>query len=188
VVGRYQFPSWTSGATDDPGLNVAGLQFGLKLPTGSFDVKNSEGEPAERSLQPGTGTTDLVLGAYFRQSFPVRQVSWFGQAQLQQALNFREGYRPGIQVALNLGLRYDATDHIGLMLQLNTLWKGRDSGSEAEPENSGGTFVFLSPGISYTIGKNAQLYAFYQQSLYQYVNGVQLTANWAAVGGVSVRF
>jgi hypothetical protein len=48
--------------------------------------------------------------------------------------------------------------------------------------------VFLSPGISYTIGKNAQLYAFYQQSLYQYVNGVQLTANWAAVGGVSVRF
>jgi hypothetical protein len=33
-----------------------------------------------------------------------------------------------------------------------------------------------------------QLYAFYQHALYQYVNGVQLTANWSAVAGISARF
>ena len=42
-----------------------GLQFGIKLPTGKFDVANDEGEVAERSLQPGSGTTDAILGAFY---------------------------------------------------------------------------------------------------------------------------
>jgi hypothetical protein len=33
-----------------------------------------------------------------------------------------------------------------------------------------------------------QLYAFAQLPLYQYVNGVQLTANRAFVAGISTRF
>src|SRR5512138_1444827 len=38
------------------------LQGGLKLPTGRTDVRNADGEVAERSVQPGSGTTDLLLG------------------------------------------------------------------------------------------------------------------------------
>ena len=37
--------------------SVWGLNFGLKLPTGKFDERNGEGELAERTLQPGSGTT-----------------------------------------------------------------------------------------------------------------------------------
>jgi hypothetical protein len=38
------------------------------------------------------------------------------------------------------------------------------------------------------IARNLQLYGFVQLPLYQYVNGVQLTADWAAVVGISSRF
>ena len=58
MVGRYQL-----GTVDDPLKPAnAGITFGLKLPTGKFDVANDRGDKAERSLQPGTGTTDLIVG------------------------------------------------------------------------------------------------------------------------------
>lgn len=58
----------------------------------------------------------------------------------------------------------------------------------SEPEDTGGKFLFLGPGVSNAITKNAQVYGFLQKPIYQYVNGVQLTADWAAVVGISARF
>ena len=55
LSGRYQ------AAFSDHA--AAGVQFGLKLPTGKFDETNDLGLLAERSLQPGSGTTDALLGA-----------------------------------------------------------------------------------------------------------------------------
>ena len=66
--------------------------------------------------------------------------------------------------------------------------KGRDSGAQAEPDDSGQRMVFVSPGISWNFAKSAQLYAFVQLPVYQSVNGVQLTADWSALAGVSWRF
>ena len=185
VLGRYQFP--VREGTDHQ-LNFFGLDFGLKLPTGKFDVKNSQGVPAERTLQPGSGTTDLVFGGYLQGSVPVKDMSWFAQALFQDALNVRDEFRPGDRFALDLGLRYDLTPSLGLMLQVNTLLKAKDSGKEAEPDDSGGTFVFVSPGISYSLTRDVQVYGFVQLPLYQYVNGVQLVANRAFALGVGGRF
>ena len=42
------------------------------------------------------------------------------------------------------------------MLQVNYLAKGRDSGAEAEPEDSGQRVVFVSPGVSWNVAKSAQ--------------------------------
>ena len=47
-----------------------------------------------------------------------------------------------------------------------------DSGENAEPEDSGGNYLFLSPGISVMVARNVQLFAIAQLPLYQYVNGV----------------
>src|SRR5579859_3703573 len=59
VVGRYRFlPAETHSGS-------FGVQFGVKLPTGKFDVANDGGEVAERTLQPGSGTTDAILGAFY---------------------------------------------------------------------------------------------------------------------------
>lgn len=181
VLGRYQFKDWNSPY-------VFGLYLGTKLPTGKFDVENNSGDRAERSLQPGTGTTDALLGFYIRENFLAIKSSVFAQAIAQLPLNERDEYKPGEKISLDLGYRYDMTQRLSMMLQFNGQYKWRDSGLNAEPEDSGGYTISLSPGISYGLTDTLQLYGFVQKPLYQHVNGVQLTPDWSAVTGISLHF
>lgn len=183
VVGRRQWTRETPGS-----LGFMGITFGVKLPTGRFDVANGEGEVAERSLQPGSGTTDGILGVFYSRVLPEAGLSWFAQAQVQRAFKERDDFRPGSRITVDVGGRWEATDQLGLMLQLNGTLNGRDRGREAEPEDAGGRAVFLSPGVTYALSKGVQVYGFAQFPLVQKVNGVQLTAERAFVGGVSLRF
>jgi len=185
VLGRRQ---WMAEETSSRTLSFYGMNFGLKLPTGDNDLRNGNGDRAERTLQPGTGTTDLLLGGYYSRVLPAGDASWFVQTLLQTPLNSREDYRPGRRVTLDAGYRYEMTDTVGLMLQLNALYRAKDAGNQAEPDDTGGRFLFLSPGASFAITKSAQLYGFVQFPLYQHVNGVQLTSDWSAVVGASMRF
>ena len=181
VVGRYRFTPVEAHA------GAFGLQFGVKLPTGKVDVANDDGDVAERSLQPGTGTTDAILGAFL--SGPLgNRATWFADVNWQAPLDERDEYKPGNRVGFDIGASYPWTRRVALQLQLNTLWKGRDSGANAEPEDTGGTFVHLSPGVSVALGDKTQLYGFVQVPLYQKVNGVQLTADWSIAAGLSHRF
>jgi hypothetical protein len=181
VTGRYQLYT-----VDDP-LKPAmgGILFGLKLPTGKFDVANEKGALGERSMQPGTGTTDLILGGYYHRKLTESGVSWFAQGQVQHALNSRDNYKPGAQLGLDLGVRKGLTSTIGVLAQLNYVHKRSDSGSDAEPDSSGGRFLYASPGLSMALPGNTQAYLFYQLPLYRHVTGIQLTANRALVLGIS---
>jgi hypothetical protein len=185
IVGRHVFNS-EGDFLDVP--RTYGIEFGLKLPTGATDIENSGGEEAERPLQPGTGTTDAILGAFVSQRFAGGGSSAFAKVSLQEALAESEGYAPGTRLGVDAGYRYQASDAVGLMAQVNLQWKDEDSGDNAEPEHSGGTFVHLSPGIAVSAGEVVQVYAFYQVPLYQDVNGVQLTADDGMVLGVGARF
>lgn len=182
MVGRYQF------ASAAPGAGQAGVQLGLKLPTGDYRVANVDGAQAERTLQPGTGSTDLIVGAYYSRPSAMQEFGWFVHGDYQRALATRDGFRPGDQFALTGGVTYPVTQQISLLAQLNALHKDRDSGINAEPDLSGGNYVYLSPGASIAFGKNVQGYAFLQVPVYQNVRGVQLTADYAVVAGVSTQF
>jgi hypothetical protein len=74
------------------------------------------------------------------------------------------------------------------MLQANALVKARDNGNQAEPDDTGGRSLFLGPGISYALTPALQIYGFVQLPVYQYVNGVQLTARHAVAIGITSRF
>ena len=185
VVGRRQ---WMTENQEAARLSYYGINFGLKLPTGDRDISNADGQRAERTLQPGTGTTDIVLGGYYSGVLPFKDASWFAQALWQWALGSREGYKPGRRITLDIGYRHELSDKVGLMVQMNALHRDRDSGREAEPEDSGGRLLFVSPGVSVVLGKAVQLYGFLQLPLHQHVNGVQLVADWSAVIGLSVKF
>ena len=185
VLGRYQFSPTESA---EHALDQWGLYFGTKLPTGSHRVTNADGETAERTLQPGTGTTDALLGAFVRRALPLKDVSWFAQGLVQFPLNTKDDYKPGKRLSLDTGLRYESSERLALLLQANLLFRGRDSGDQAEPEDSGGKSLWISPGVSYAVTKNIQAYGFVQLPLYQYVNGVQLVAERSFVFGISTRF
>lgn len=186
LIMRYQLPAGESAATST--LSFAGFTAGLKLPTGKIDIANGEGDVAERTLQPGTGTTDALIGAYYRRVLGQWNASWFVQINAQVPLASHQGYRPGRQLMVDVGARWEATDKLGLMLQLNAIHKGRDSGAEAEPDDSGSRTLSVSPGLTYTVMPGIQVYGFIQLPLYQRVNGVQLVADRSFAGGVSVQF
>ncbi|HWA39726.1 MAG TPA: transporter [Burkholderiales bacterium] len=165
-----------------------GFIIGAKLPTGDYELRNGSGALAERSLQPGTGTTDAVIGAYYARRLPAQGWSWFVQPALQVPLDSRAGYRPGRRFSLDLGTRHEVGDRLALMLQLNVLHRTRDAGRDAEPADTGGSSAFLSPGASYALSRNWQVFGFVQLPVYQYVNGVQVTADRAVALGVGTRF
>lgn len=184
LSGRYQRAAGRDGAQ----AAIAGISFGLKLPTGRTDVTSGDGARAERSLQPGSGTTDLTLGAFYHRKLPQQGATWFAQTQWSQPLSSHAGFKPGAQWGVDVGYTAQLSGRFSALLQANLLLKARDRGAAAEPADSGGRFLFISPGLSYAAGRTLQFYGFVQLPVYQYVNGVQLTARSALIAGFSKRF
>jgi len=178
LLARYR------GLSDDKSV---GVQFGVKLPTGSihnnFVSGPQEGEPLDRGLQPGTGTTDLLVGAYTFGAVN-RDWDWFGEAVLQQPLDSREDFRPGTGLNLTLGARYMSFENVRPQLQVNVRTERRESGANADIANSGATLVYLSPGVNVKLTDSASLYGYLQVPLYQRVNGLQVEPRWSASAGV----
>jgi len=168
-----------------------GIEFGIKLPTGKFDSDfrsgPQQGELLDRGLQLGTGTTDLILGIY---KFGTLSLNWgyFAQATLTQPLDSREYLKPGTGLNLNGGLRFTAGTTFVPQLQINARVEKRESGAEADVENSGASLVYLSPGVTWNYSRRFSAYAFVQVPLYQRVNGLQIEATKLASVGVHYHF
>jgi hypothetical protein len=180
VLGRYR------GLSDD---KSTGLQFGLKLPTGPFHENfisgPQEGEPLDRGLQPGTGTTDLLVGLY---NFGAVNRDWdyFAEAIVQQPLNSREDFKPGTGLNVSIGARYMSNDTVRPQVQINARVEGRESGANADVENSGATLVYLSPGVNVKVAPGIAAYGYFQVPIYQRVNGYQLEPRYSVSIGVRI--
>jgi hypothetical protein len=166
-----------------------GILFGLKLATGSFHNNfisgPREGEPLDRGLQPGTGTTDLLVGAY---TFGAVNRDWdyFAEALLQQPLRSREDFRPGTGLNVTVGARYVTFERVTPQVQLNMRAERRESGLNADVENSGATLVYLSPGVNVRLTPKASAYAYLQLPIYQRVTGLQIESRYSV--SVGMRF
>jgi hypothetical protein len=178
VIGRYQ------GFSRD---HSTGVQFGVKLPTGSFHNNFIDGpqagEPLDRGLQPGTGTTDLLAGVY---NFGALSRDWdyFAQALLQQPLNSREDFRPGTGLNVNAGLRYVTNETFTPQIQLNLRTEKRESGANADVDNSGATLLYLSPGVTVHVTHSLHVFGFFQVPIYQRVNGYQIEPRYTVSVGL----
>ena len=188
VVGRYRF------ALDD--MSGFGIKAGLKLATGKKDIANDQGAvPGEVSLQPGNGSTDLILGAFWQQGAHGAALSYFAQATLQTSVNHLADFKPGNQINLDAGIRYALGRSASALLQLNYQDNAQDSGIAAPADASGvpgtatgGKFLYLTPGISFAVVPGTNLYGLLQLPLSQNVNGEQLTASKSFTLGVNHRF
>jgi len=178
VIGRYL------GFSANKNL---GLQFGLKLPTGDHTATFKDGSALDRGLQPGTGTTDLLLGLYHFNTIN-RDWDYFAQGMVQSALDSRDGYRPGNALNVNVGVRYVANEWLTPQLQINARTSQHDSGVNADRPNSGGTLAYLSPGLTVNLEDNLKVYGFVQVPIYQQVDGNQLTPRWTGTLGVRYTF
>lgn len=168
-----------------------GIQLGVKLPTGRTDDRFSSGpragEPVDRGLQLGTGTTDLLAGAFKFGSFSPKW-GYFAQIMVQFPLDSSKGFRPGDSVNLSAGLRYTGYERVTPHLQLNLKAEKPETGAEADTANSGATLVYLSPGFTVNLSARGHLYAFVQVPVYQRVDGYQLMPRVLASIGAHFSF
>jgi len=186
VIGRFQ------GFNEQHNF---GLLFGLKLPTGDHNQTGISTDPSnpgvaaviDRGLQPGTGTTDVILGVYYHDAIN-KDWGFFSQGVVQTALNSKDEYRPGNGLNLNGGLRYTGFAGFTPQLQLNVRYVARDSGAQADTISTGGTLVYLSPGVVVPVDKKLSAYSFLQLPIYQNVNGVQLAPRFTASVGARYSF
>ncbi len=175
-----------------------GLQLGVKLPTGqygtavNFNSGPSAGTPLDASLQPGTGSTDVIVGAYYYRAIS-QDFDMFANGQFQGAVLHRmdqpgNDFRPGNFATLSVGVRYEANPHWVPQLQVNLSRKEADQGALADTENTAGTVVYLSPGVTVRVLHNLHAFGFVQVPVYSKLEGYQLFPRWTASVGASYAF
>jgi hypothetical protein len=157
-----------------------GLTFGLKLPSGSYTRNDAYGD-IDRDTEIGTGSTDLLLGAFHRGNLGSgSKWQWFAQASLDQPFLFRDGYRPGLEADAAIGINYQGwtigSATITPIAQVIGSDRARDSGPHAaNPVASGYQRVLLSPGIEINFHP-VHFYADVERPVYQHMTGNQLVA------------
>lgn len=180
-----------------PGHNL-GVQLGVKLPTGRYgtDVKFNDGPavgaPLDASLQPGTGSIDIIVGAYYYLAV-FDNVDAVVNAQFQSAVTEKmnqsgKDYRPGDSAALSLGLRYAKNANWVPQLQLNLLHKSADRGALADVPDTVGTVLYVSPGLTARVQHQLQAFGFVQLPLYSNLDGYQLFPRYTVSLGLSYAF
>ena len=168
-----------------------GILAGVKLPTGSAKTNFHSGPAAaallDRGLQPGTGTTDLLIGFSQRGKFS-DDWSWFAQQLLQRPINEHADFRPGTTLNANIGVRYALTDVFVPQLQLNGQNRWRDVGANADRPHSGAEVLYVSPGLVVNLTEDTNIYTFVQVPIYQRLGGLELAPRYTVSVGISHHF
>jgi hypothetical protein len=171
-----------------------GVQLGLKLPTGQYgtDVKFRSGPaaglPLDASLQPGTGSTDIIVGAYYYRAIG-HNFDAFANVQYQGAVTSKQSqpgndFRPGNSTSVTVGVRYEADPHWVPQLQMNLLHKNVDRGALADITDTAGDVAYLSPGLTARVVGSLYVYGFAQIPVYSNLVGNQLFPHYTfSVGG-----
>lgn len=182
IIARFQgFPT----------KSIFGVQLGFKLPTGgygdSFFRGPQAGQPLDRGLQAGTGTTDLIAGVYHFGMLPAR-FGYFARATADIPFDHRDAYKPGVLVDGAAGVRYLRWPRITPELAVNLRVAQRDTGVQSDRLNSGGELLYIAPGLSGRLAPRTWLYGQVAVPVYQRVVGYQLTVGWTATTGVRFAF
>ena len=211
-LGDIRFIASYQGFLEDKSL---GVQLGVKAPTGRYGGPSADGtgivghhptafssgpisqNPSpgnlvDTSLQPGTGSTDIIAGAYYHR-FVTDSFNVFVNGQFQAAIAHRldqpgQDFRPGNTTTVSFGARYEANPDIVPQLQVNLFRKSRDQGALADYPDSAGTVAYLAPGVTVALAPDVQVFGFVQLPVYRNLVGYQLAPRWTASAGLSYAF
>jgi hypothetical protein len=191
IVGG-QYALLLPSAEFDPYLS---FQVSVKLPSGVTDATSTEGELAEVTLQPGTGSHDAIFGVNYRQSlFSVPTLSGeYGALPLTAGVSYQisgkgtNDYRFGNTLLVYVGTQYELSNQISVLLQVNGMFRGFASiGTTGEfPQNTGGTWIFVSPGLSLHLSDALSAFGYLQLPAYLNVHGIQQTSRFNLQFGLS---
>ncbi len=151
-----------------------GLTFGVKLPTGNYTV-----DGFDRDTELGTGSTDLLLGAYHQGNITKTSFNWFINGQWDQPALITAGYRPGTEWDAAGGVYYDNLVWHGIkiapIMQVLSSVRLSDRGPASDPDNTGYKRAYIAPAIEADYS-GFHLYGDIAIPVYQQMIGNQLVA------------
>ncbi len=194
LIGRYTF---LKSETPDTTTVMAGLA-GVKFATGRTDAKTDDGMSyLDSHMQPGTGSTDYLLGLSYSHS--LQRLSF--SANMLGTIT-TEGTFGTTKHEFGNALNYDVSGKYRIVpaafsptapqlfaaLGINGEVRQREKEDGVAVPDSGGNTVYLSPGLQLVMAPHWIVEASYQHAIYHNLNGTQLGETYKAVTGVTYLF
>ncbi len=154
-----------------------GVSFGLKLPTGNDNYNPSM---VDRDSQIGSGSTDVVLGGFYRGNLPADEKwDWFAQTKLDVPTLIQAGYRSGVELDSAAGIDYKGFSLGGVRISpvARAIFscRSKDSGVNAASADSCYERLLLSSSVEFHV-QLVKIYTDVELPVFQNVNGNQLVA------------
>jgi len=178
------------------------MLLGVKAPTGETNDKDDQGNRFETEFQPGTGSWDYLIGAAVTQT--MGSLAYHANILYNYTSEGSQHTEVGDALSYNAAVTYRLSSHdhashnhrhtdsnndikwdISLEVNGETRRENRISGHLEE--NSGGTTVYLSPGIKVSAG-NVGGFISVGWPLIENTKGVQTDVNTRIVAGFSFVF
>jgi hypothetical protein len=186
-------------AGESAGGGPVTFQLGVKLPTGKTDVGSVQYGlfvSPEPSVQPGSGSTDLLGSAQVRRSVPIRTLQgesadmpltlsgtmrWNGRGT--------NDYRMGNEGSLNLVAGYPMLPAVSFLAQVNSRWMQADEPGPADVQHSAGGYELVgAPGLRARVAPGLAAYVYYRFRIYQHLNNLQVVSPYYFTFGTVYSF
>lgn len=198
LLGQHRFHRGPGG------LELAALG-GVKTPTGETDERDRNGERFDAEFQPGSGSWDGLVGLAATQ----RRGAWSLDGNILYTA-VSEGTQDtdlGDRFHYNFGVSYrafgreaaephhhvpGAAPHapgmsLDLVLEVNGEWHDKQEVDGDEDDNSGGTTVYLSPGLRLAAGEWSGFLSV-GLPIVNDLNGIQAEPDYRLTAGLGVVF
>jgi len=164
IRGLYHFgPEDSYGAdysSDDLKMSVIA---GLTVPTGTTSNRDDEGNRFDMGIQPGFAAPSVTLGLAASKMI-IPHFTLTGDTSVLTFTETNDG-KPGNEVRFNVAGGYEIFEktngflsRLDIIGESNFLHLTKDMNEESEKENdSGGSILYLSPGLRATFGKHVSV-------------------------------
>lgn len=175
----------------DRAFGLAGI-FGLKLPTGNTDERNMAGEKFEPELQPGTGSLDYILGISANKRIN-HLVILDGTVLYNLKTKGVQEYQFGDIVRVTMGSTFNVIDKdkkptLNLVSEVISQFANKDEQNGETIRDTGGTTIFIAPGISSQLTKNLKIALSAPVPVYQALGGIHQEQDFNIIFGMSYSF
>jgi hypothetical protein len=134
--------------------HMYGLIGSIKLPTGA-EQDDSAGQPLDFDVQVGQGAYVGGIGGWYAQyNYPYM---FYTSASYYVASEGYQNFQAGNALVFNAVAQYASQHHLAYYLGLEGRNSEKDAFSGVDDDDSGGTIIFLAPGLIYTIRQDLLL-------------------------------
>ncbi len=144
--------------------------IGLKLPTGKYDLKTQAGKYLPWNMQTSTGSTDIITEVAFTKKYPSLRLD--AGVKYFYRTKGKRGFQQGDTYLVSVSSTYQINKYFDL--GIGSLYKDAKYNylNGLQIDNSGGTFLYLSPSLGINISSRYQLSFSSSFVVNKHVNGV----------------